>query len=160
MVESVMDKKELEAIVRETYGMYNRDLFEVDAPHVFRGWWAVLQDLPAEETRKIIQKISTEEKYLPTAGHIKNTYQKTRKKNPPPTPQQMWAHILTIQKNTNTGTRTETPTKIAHHPCVQATIQELGPAIHTLTTNQDRNFALEAYNRHTTHYLQTVEETP
>lgn len=156
-----MTKQELEDIVRETYGMYNRDLFEVDAKHVFRGWWALLQDLPADDVRETIRIMATREKYLPPAGQIRNTHLETRIKNPPPTPQQMWAHILTLQKNTNTGTRTENPKKIAEHPCVQATLKELGPAMYGLTTNGDRQFALETYNRHTTTYIQqqTVVET-
>jgi hypothetical protein len=72
----------------------------------------------------------------------------------------MWAHIQTLIKNTNTGTRTENPKEIAEHPCVQATLKELGPAMYGLTTNGDRQFALEAYSRHTTTYMeqQTVVE--
>jgi len=149
-----MNKQELEAIVRETYGMYNKDLFESDRPHVLRGWWALLQDLPEKEVRKTIQNLVTREKYLPSAGTIRTTHLNTRIKNPPPTPQQMWAHIQTIIKNTNTGTRTESPKKTAEHPCVTQTLKELGPALHTLTTNGDRQFALEAYTRHTTNYIE------
>jgi len=155
-----MNKQELEAIVRETYGMYNRDLYETDRPHVLRGWWALLQDLPENEVRKTIQNLATREKFLPSAGAIRTAHLETRIKNPPPTPQQMWAHIQTLIKNTNTGTRTESPKEIAEHPCVQATLKELGPAMYGLTTNGDRQFALEAYSRHTTTYMeqQTVVE--
>jgi len=156
-----MNKQELEDIVRETYGMYNKDLFEVDRQHIMRGWWAVLKDLPADEVRKTITTIATREKFLPPAGQIRNAHLETRIENPPPTPQQFWGHILTVNKNLNTVTRTESPKKIAEHPCVKNTMEELGTAMLGVSTNGDRTFVLEAYTRHTTTYLeqQTVVES-
>ena len=156
-----MNKQELEEIVRETYGIYNKDLFEVDRPHICRGWYSVLQDLPANDVRKTIQKISTREKFLPSAGAIRNAHLETRIKNPPPTPQQFWGYVQTVNKNIATGTRTESPKEIAEHPCVAATFHELGTAMLSMATNGDRNFVLEAYNRHVATYIdqQTVVET-
>ena len=158
-----MTKTELESLVREAYAMWSKDLFETDRPHVCRAWWALLQDMPYEETRKILANICLVEKFLPTPGAIRIAYEKTRIKNPPPTPHEFWAHLQTLIKNQNSGTHQTNPTKISEHEITKNTLQELGATALTLTTNGDREYALACFNNHYKKWITenfTVEETP
>ena len=177
VVESV-DKKELEAIVREMYGQYGKEIYDIDLPHICRGWWQHFEHDDANELRTTLKHLTVVERFMPPAGTIKMAHLRRLCTDPPPTEQEFWSLVQTLTHQRNSGTthlpqKTPTktpeknnppksgPTKTPHkktpplqHPAIQNTLQELGPALYTLTTNQDRNFALEAYNRHTLNFLQ------
>lgn len=143
-----MTKSELAGLVRFAYRAFNRDLLPSEEKHIFAAWWALLQDLPEEETRKELTTLCTLQKYMPNPGGIRRQYFYTRKINPPPTSQQMWGYLQDVIKSKHSGVPLKHPKKTAEHPCVQNTIEELGAAAFTMNTNGDRNFVLEAYARH------------
>lgn len=152
-----MNKEELETFVTEMYGMYNKDLFEADRKPIMRGWYQVLEDVTLQEAQTQLRHIGNTEKYMPNAPTLRRKIQEARTQNPPPTPVKIWAYITTLQKNAQQGTPTEnTPT--ANHPCTKQLIQELGPTIWNLKTNQDREFILTEYAEICYRYIFTVEE--
>jgi len=154
-----MNKQELEDFVRQMYGQYNKDLFETDRPHIMRGWHNQLEDTTLQEAQTQLRHIANTEKFMPNAGTIRKKVLEARTQNPPPTPLQIWVYITTLQKNTQQGTQTpNTPT--ANHPCTQQLIQDLGPTLWNLKTNQDRDFTIDHYNTIVYNYITTVEETP
>jgi hypothetical protein len=137
-------KEELEDLVRFAYALWNKELFEADRRDVCRAWWALLKDLPAEDVRNEIAQLSLVEKFLPNPGAIRRAYKNARMKNPPPTPQQFWGYLQGVIKNQNSGTHQIVGDQ---HPVVMAALKELGAVAFTLTTNGDREYALEAYER-------------
>jgi len=143
-------KEELEDIVKLSYAMWNKELFEVDRKDICRAWWALLKDLPAEDIRTEIAQLATVEKFLPSPGGIRRAYKISRMKNPPPTSQQFWGFLQGVIKNQNSGTHQIVGNQ---HPAVMATLQELGATAFTLTTNGDREYALEAYESHAKEWL-------
>lgn len=181
-----MTKEELEHLVREIYGMYNKDLYDTDRPHIMRGWWTHFEHENIDEVRTTVQHVTVVERYMPSAGYLKLEHLRRTCDDPPPTPQEFWALIQQLTQNLKSGTThlpQKPPTKTAHqnppqknptktpeknnppksgptktphlqHPATQATIKELGQALYTLTTNQDRQFALDAYNKHCLNWLQ------
>ena len=143
-----MKKEELADLVRFVYAAFNKDLLPSEEKVVFSTWWQLLQDLPEKETRKELTTLCTLQKYMPTPGGLRRQYFNTRKINPPPTPQQMWGYLQDVIRSKHSGVTLNHPKEIAEHECVQKTITELGAAAFTMNTNGDRNFVLEAYQRH------------
>jgi hypothetical protein len=153
-------KDELKKFVRLVYASWNQTLLAIDEAPTFEAWWIQLQDCSLETCVQVLKTVGLTEKFMPTPGHIKKTYIYTTHKNPPPTPQQFWTHIQTLQKQHNNGTTPNTPTQTPH-PCITATLKELGATALTYTTNQDRQEAYTTYEKHVTQWLQqtTVAET-
>lgn len=145
-----MTKEELEDLVKFAYALWNKELFEVDKKNVCRAWWEVLKDLPHENVRTEIAHLSMVEKFLPSPGAIRKAYKIARMKNPPPTPQEFWATLQGVIQNRNSGTHQILGDQ---HPVVVAALNELGAVAFTLTTNGDREYALDAYERNLKEWL-------
>lgn len=145
-----MTKEELEDLVRFSFALWNKELFEADRRDICRAWYEVLKDLPAEDVRREITQLSLVEKFLPNPGAIRRAYKKARMENPPPTPQQFWAHIQTLIKNQNSGTHQIVGNR---HPVEVSALAELGAVAFTLSTNGDREYALDVYDRHLKEWL-------
>ncbi len=143
-----MIKAELADLVRFVYAAFNRDLLPSEEKVIFAAWWALLQDLPEEETRKELTTLCTLQKFMPTPGALRRQYFKTRKESPPPTSQQMWGYLQDLIRSKHSGVPLKLPKEISEHECVQSTMSELGTSAYSMNTNGDRNFVLEAYQRH------------
>jgi hypothetical protein len=146
-------KDELAELTRFMYSTFNKDLLPSEQRAIFAAWYVILGDLPYKETHRIAATLCTQEKYMPTPGGIRRGYSKAHHQSPPPTPQQMWGYLQEVIGASAKGIRSNAVPKVAEHPCVQATITELGAAAFTMNTNGDRNFVLEAYARHAEAYL-------
>jgi hypothetical protein len=154
-------KDELKKFVRVVYASYNQTLLLSDEAPTFEAWWLQLSDVPYDDGVERLRLWGLTEKYMPNPGNIKKAYIISRTENPPPTPQQFWAHLQTLQKQHNNGTTPNTPTKY-QHPCVTETLKELGATALTLITNQDREQAYQTYQKHFNNWLiqqATVAET-
>jgi hypothetical protein len=148
-----MIKGELSSLTRFMYAAFNKDLLPSEEKTVFKAWYVLLGDLPYKETHQVASTLCTLQKYMPTPGGIRRAYAKTHHQSPPPTPQQMWGYLQEVIGASAKGIRSNAIHEVAEHPCVQATITELGAAAFTMNTNGDRNFVLEAYQRHTEAHL-------
>ena len=159
-----MTKSELAGLVRFVYAAFNRDLLPSEEKQIFASWWALLQDLPEEETRKALTTLCTLQKYMPNAGAVRRAYFKTRKNDQPPSSQQMWGYLQDLIRSKHSGVPLKLPKEISEHECVQNTMNELGTSAYSMNTNGDRNFVIEAYKRHveaweTTAFSLTVVES-
>ena len=143
-----MTKSELAELVRFAYAAFNRDLLPSEEKQIFAAWWALLQDLPEEETRKELTTLCTLQKYMPNAGAIRRAYFKARKNNQPPSTQQMWGYLQDLIRSKHSGVPLKLPKEISAHECVRNTMSELGASAYAMHTNGDRQFVLEAYQRH------------
>ena len=143
-----MNKSELADLVRFAYAAFNKDLLPSEEKVIFSTWWSLLNDLPEKETRKELTTLCTLQKYMPTAGALRRQYFKTRKNNPPPTTQQMWGYLQEHIRSKHSGVPLKLPKEISEHECVQNTMSELGASAYSMNTNGDRQFVLEAYQRH------------
>ena len=143
-----MNKSELADLVRFAYAAFNKDLLPSEEKVIFSTWWSRLNDLPEKETRKELTTLCTLQKYMPTAGALRRQYFKTRKNNPPPTTQQMWGYLQDLIRSKHSGVPLKLPKEISEHECVQNTMSELGASAYSMNTNGDRQFVLEAYQRH------------
>ena len=159
-----MKRAELSQLTRFVYATFNKDLLPSEEKTIFRAWYALLHDLPYEETYHSAAVLCTQQKFMPTPGGIRRAYVKAHHESPPPTPQQMWGYLQEIIGASAKGVRAERNSEIAEHPCVRKTLEELGAAAFTMNTNGDRNFVLEAYSRHVQAYLDlpltVVERNP
>ena len=159
-----MTKSELAGLVRFVYAAFNRDLLPSEEKQIFASWWALLQDLPEEETRKELTTLCTLQKYMPNAGAVRRAYFKTRINDQPPSSQQMWGYLQDLIRSKHSGVPLKLPKEISEHECVQNTMNELGTSAYSMNTNGDRNFVIEAYKRHveaweTTAFSLTVVES-
>ena len=143
-----MTKSELAGLVRFVYAAFNRDLLPSEEKQIFASWWALLQDLPEEETRKELTTLCTLQKYMPNAGAVRRAYFKTRKNDQPPSSQQMWGYLQDLIRSKHSGVPLKLPKEISEHECVQNTMSELGASAYSMNTNGERQFVLEAYQRH------------
>tara|TARA_Y100001951_G_scaffold61752_1_gene49264 strand:+ start:3257 stop:3751 length:495 start_codon:yes stop_codon:yes gene_type:complete len=159
-----MKRAELSQLTRFVYATFNKDLLPSEEKTIFRAWYALLHDLPYEETYHSAAVLCTQQKFMPTPGGIRRAYVKAHHESPPPTPQQMWGYLQEIIGASAKGVRAERNSEIAEHLCVRKTLEELGAAAFTMNTNGDRNFVLEAYSRHVQAYLDlpltVVERNP
>ncbi len=159
-----MKRAELSQLTRFMYAAFNKDLLPSEEKTVFKAWYTLLQDLPYEETHQVAATLCTQQKFMPTPGGIRRAYIKAHHEYPPPTPQQMWGYLQDIIGASAKGVRPDRTSEIAEHPCVRKTLQELGAAAYTMNTNGDRNFVLEAYQRHVQAHLDlpltVVERNP
>jgi hypothetical protein len=149
-------KAELAQLVRLVYASFNRDLLPSEEKVIFAAWWALLQDLPEKETRKELTTLCTLQKYMPNPGALRRQYFKTRIKNPPPTSQQMWSYLQDLIRSKHSGVPLKLPKEISEHECVQNTMSELGASAYSMNTNGDRQFVLEAYQRHVESWQETA----
>ena len=143
-----MNKSELADLVRFAYAAFNKDLLPSEEKVIFSTWWSLLNDLPEKETRKELTTLCTLQKYMPNAGAVRRANFKTRKNNPPPTTQQMWGYLQDLIRSKHSGVPLKLPKEISEHECVQNTMSELGASAYSMNTNGDRQFVLEAYQRH------------
>ena len=143
-----MNKSELADLVRFAYAAFNKDLLPSEEKVIFSTWWSLLNDLPEKETRKELTTLCTLQKYMPTAGALRRQYFKTRKNDQPPSSQQMWGYLQDLIRSKHRGVPLKLPKEISEHECVQNTMSELGASAYSMNTNGDRQFVLEAYQRH------------
>ena len=148
-----MKRAELSSLTRFAYAAFNKDLLPSEEKTIFKAWYALLHDLPYEETHQIAATLCTQQKFMPTPGGIRRAYIKAHHESPPPTPQQMWGYLQAVIGASAKGVRYDRGREIAEHPCVRKTLEELGAAAFMMNTNGDRNFVLEAYSRHVRAHL-------
>lgn len=148
-----MSRDELKKFVRMIFASFNQQLFSADEAATFEAWWLQLSDCHYDGCVDQLRQIGLTEKYMPTPGAFKKAYLLTRTENPPPTPQQFWVYLQSIQKTANNGTVQNMGHQNPPHPIITATMKELGATAYTLTTNQDREQAYAVFNQHLTRWL-------
>ena len=140
-----MEKSELQDLVQECFVLFNQTLYEKDKKTTLKAWWALMQDIPFEEARRILISYSTQEQWMPTPGALRRMWVLDRD-GAAPTPQQFWGYVQAVIKARNAGTTINIRKEVAEHPAVVQTIEDLGADVAwNLTTNGDRTWALEAY---------------
>ena len=149
-----MEKSELQDLVQECFVLFNQTLYEKDKKTSLKAWWALLQDIPFEEARRILISYSTQEQWMPTPGALRRSWVQDSMDGAVPTPHQFWGYVQTVIKARNAGTTINIRTEIAEHPAVVQTIEDLGADVAwNLTTNGDRQWATDAYTENVKKYM-------
>ena len=139
-----MTKEELKDLVDQVYGTYNNVLYEMDKRTIYGAWYALLEDLDYEETRKVFLNIAVYSKFMPRPGDIRRATIDTQTKTTPHLDgYSAWGIFMTIQKDANFGTQTESPRPEA----LQKTLEHLGDSAFSMHTNGDREAFLRVYEK-------------
>lgn len=149
-VESSKLKIEFEEFVKQVFATYNQTLFEVDKKPILRAWWSLLKDIKLDDLYIVLNEIALTAKYMPTPGMIRRHYKDSQITDMPPSPQEAWVVLQSIIRQISSGTQ---PSSTPQHPTVVETIKSLGDTALSLSTNGDREYFMEVYERNRMRFL-------
>ncbi len=149
-VESGQLKADFEEYVKQVFATFNQTLFEVDRRPVLRAWWSLLKDIPLDDLYTALHEISLTAKYMPTPGMIRRHVKDSQIADMPPSPQEAWVVLQALIRQVSSGTQ---PSSTPQHPTVVETIKSLGDTALSLSTNGDREYFMEAYERNRMRFL-------
>lgn len=149
-VESSKLKIEFEEFVKQVFATYNQTLFEVDKKPILRAWWSLLKDIKLDDLYVVLNEIALTAKYMPTPGMIRRHYKDSQITDMPPPPQEAWVILQSIIRQISSGTQ---PSSTPQHPTVVETIKSLGDTALSLSTNGDREYFMEVYERNRMRFL-------
>ena len=149
-LESKKLKSEFEEFVKQVFATYNQTLFEVDKKSVLRAWWSLLKDINVDDLYIVLNEISLTSKFMPTPGMIRRHYKDSQIADMPPSPQEAWVILQSIIRKISSGVE---PSSVPQHPTVVETIKSLGDTALSLSTNGDREYFMEAYERNRMRFL-------
>lgn len=149
-VESTKLKNDFEDFVKQVFATYNQTLFEVDRKPILRAWWSLLNDINLDELYDALNEIALTAKYMPTPGMIRRHIKDSQISDMPPSPQEAWVILQSIIRQVSSGTQ---PSDKPQHPTVVETIKSLGDTALSLSTNGDREYFMEMYERNRMRFL-------
>lgn len=147
-----MNQQETREIVNRIYGHYNDRLpsTETLAKQIISNWEQMLKDITPEAAKQAITEIALTETYMPKPAQLRIIALTIQQKIVhPPEPHEAWAKIQGLSKTVSNGTAAQTEI----HPVLKQTINDMG-GINSIgtTTNGDRTFFLEAYEKNVKHW--------
>lgn len=148
--ESSQLKSDFEEFVKQVFATYNQTLFEVDRRSILRAWWSLLKDINLDDLYLALHDIALTSKYMPTPGMIRRHVKDSQISDMPPSPQEAWVILQSIIRKISSGVE---PSATPQHPTVVETIKSLGDTALSLSTNGDREYFMEAYERNRMRFL-------
>jgi hypothetical protein len=148
-----MNAAEIRELASLTYGYWNDRLPSTESvkKEVLAPWTEMLKDLDYDITREAIQNLALTDQFMPKPAHIR-ILALTEQNNivHPPEEHLAWATIQTLSQTLANGTSNQTEL----HPVLKETVSEMGgmTKIDT-TTNGDRKFFTEAYEKNVKKWL-------
>jgi hypothetical protein len=139
-----MTKEELQEIVDQAYAAYNEDLFEQDKKSVYRAWFSIVGDLPADAVWNAFVNLAVYAKFMPRPGDVRRATIDAQTGMPPHLDgYSAWGIFMSIQKSAHFGTQTEIPRPEA----LVKTLERLGDAAYDMHTNGDREAFVRVYDK-------------
>lgn len=148
-----MTPAQIREIVSLIYTYWNDRLpsTETVAKQVLIPWNRMLQDIEYETAKTAVDQLALSETYMPKPSAVRITAKTIQNKIiHPPEPYEAWATIQNLSKNLANGTANQTEI----HPLLKQTINQMGGMNHIgTTTNGDRSFFTDAYQKNVTNWI-------
>jgi hypothetical protein len=137
-------KQELEELVTRAFALYNQTLLDIDRKVILRAWYDMLEDLPFEDTQKVLLNYAAVSQFMPKPGDIRRAYINTHNKvGEAPPPLAAWATLIGQIKLANSGL----PIEMGLHPCLVKTMELLGDTVYGLHNTTDQINFIKTYEQ-------------
>jgi hypothetical protein len=148
-----MTPTQIREIVTLVYTYWNDRLPSTEsvAKQVLTPWNRMLQDIEYETAKKAVDELAILETYMPKPSTVRIAAITIQNKiKHPPETYEAWATIQNLSKNLANGTAGQTEI----HPLLKQTINQMGGMNHIgTTTNGDRTFFTDAYQKNVLNWL-------